>query len=51
MLYALLGRYQREGEAFLEGTQVWSMLGVRLHLHRRRAPRAVPRMQGARLEI
>ena len=23
MLYALLGRYQREGEAFLEGTQVW----------------------------
>ena len=23
MLYALLGRYQREGEAFLENTQVW----------------------------
>lgn len=23
MLYALLGRYQREGEAFLRGTQVW----------------------------
>ena len=23
MLYALLGRYQREGEAFLQNTQVW----------------------------